>query len=158
MCIRDRSDAVNAYFSNAEGNFTFVNTPSFNAMGVATLNIETKVRGVYTINPIEVAGFNGTLMIEDRRTGKTVAFDKPFSFETAGGTNRFYIHFTSGNTSAISKSVDVFTTNNEVNVNFATVELANATINVYNTAGQVVKTVNANGNTSVSFDLSLIHI
>lgn len=150
----NESDAVNAYFSNAEGNFTFVNTPSFDAMGVATLNIETKVRGVYTINPIEVAGFNGTLMIEDRRTGKTVAFDKPFSFETAGGTNRFYIHFTSGNTSAISKSVDVFTTNNEVNVNFATVELANATINVYNTAGQVVKTVNANGNTSVSFDLN----
>ena len=123
-------------------------------MGVATLNIETKVRGVYTINPIEVAGFNGTLMIEDRRTGKTVAFDKPFTFETVGGTNRFYIHFTSGNTSAISKSVDVFTTNNEVNVNFATVELANATINVYNTAGQVVKTVNANGNTLVSFDLN----
>ena len=150
----NESDAVNAYITNAEGNFTFVNTPSFEAMGVATLTIETKVRGVYTINPSEVSGFNGTLMIEDRRTGKVVAFDKPFTFETAGGTNRFYIHFTSGNTSAISKSVDVFTSNNEVNVNFASVELANATIAVYNTAGQVVKTINANGNTSVSFDLN----
>ncbi|MFY8034440.1 MAG: beta strand repeat-containing protein [Flexibacteraceae bacterium] len=146
--------AVNAFISNNEGNFSFVTTPAFENMGVATLNVVTKVAGVYTINPVEINGFNGTLMIEDRTSGKMVEFNKPFTFNSNGGTSRFYIHFTSGNTSAISKSVDVFTTNNEVNVNFATVELANATINVYNTAGQVVKTVNANGNTSVSFDLN----
>jgi len=125
-----------------------------------TIAVEAVINatGTYTLSNIEMGTFpvGVDILLEDKTEGIIQPLSKEYSFSAnAGTTRKFNIHFTTNGSVNGAGKVNVYTSNDMLNVAFSNKELTNSTITVLNTLGQVVSSVPANGQNLVTIPMNM---